>query len=194
MMSDNLPAISLSPSPPSIPMSIFRQGLLRDAVVVVTGGGTGIGRGIALEAATLGATVFIASRRLAVLEAAAKEMNSILAKVGDAKGNVIPVVCDIRSEASIVAMLDAIRSLGMVVTHLVNCGGGQFLSPAENISSKGWKSVVDLNLNGTFQMIKATFDGHKKNVDEALTRGVAMPKLNIVNIVADMFRGFPLMV
>jgi len=128
-----------------MPSEIFRPGLLEDQVIVVTGGGTGLGRATAIELAALGATVVVAGRRIEPLEETAKLC----------EGTCEPVALDIREEEQVHAFVD-----GMVERHgrihtLVNNAGGQFLSPAEDISSKGFRAVVKLNLEGTWLMTQA---------------------------------------
>lgn len=153
--------------------SVFRADLLAGQVILVTGGGTGIGRAIAHEVASLGAHVVLAARKLENLEATRDELAA-------AAGSVSIHACNIRQEADIVALFDAILTEHGQLDALVNNAGGQFMSPAEAISNKGWHAVIDTNLTGTFMMCR-----------EAYNRCFRGRGGNIVNIIAEMWRGFP---
>jgi citronellol/citronellal dehydrogenase len=127
---------------------IFRPGLLEGLVCVVSGAGTGLGRATALELAALGATVIGCGRRPEPLE----ETVDAIRKAGGAA----------ESEPMDIRDADAVESLfeGVVERHgrldlLVNNAGGQFLSPAEAISPKGFRTVIELNVQGTWQMTHA---------------------------------------
>jgi citronellol/citronellal dehydrogenase len=128
-----------------MPSQIFRPGLLEDQVIVVTGGGTGLGRATAIELAALGATVVVAGRRIEPLEETAKLC----------EGTCEPVALDIREEEQVHAFVDGVVERHGRIHTLVNNAGGQFLSPAEDISSKGFRAVVKLNLEGTWLMTQA---------------------------------------
>src|SRR5215470_3403570 len=104
--------------------SIFRPGLFEGQTIVITGGGSGIGRAAAHELASLGAHVALAGRKLDRLERVREE---ILAAGGSATAH----VCDIRDEQQVVALFEAVLAERGVVHGLFNNGGGQFLSPAE---------------------------------------------------------------
>lgn len=152
--------------------SIFRDGLLSGRVIVVSGGGTGIGRCIALEAASLGATVVLAARRPEPLEATAA---AIVAGGGTADW----MTLDIRDADAVEEAMTSVAERFDRLDGLVNNAGGQFPSRAEDISPNGWRTVVDLNLNGTFLMSRAAFRA-----------GLAESGGAIVNVVADMWNGF----
>jgi NAD(P)-dependent dehydrogenase (short-subunit alcohol dehydrogenase family) len=122
---------------------IFRPGLLEGQVIVVTGGGTGLGRATAIELASLGAKVVVAGRRMEPLEATVA-----LCEQGSCEG----VVCDIREEEQVEAFVDGVVERHGRIHTLVNNAGGQFMSPAEDISAKGFRAVVRLNLEGTWLM------------------------------------------
>ena len=154
-------------------ISIFRPGLLDGRVVLVTGGGTGIGRRIALEAADLGATVVVAARRQEPLEA-------VVAAITDAGGQADWMTLDIRDADAVEEAAATMVERYERIDGLVNNAGGQFPSRAEDISPNGWRTVVDLNLNGTFLMSRAIF-----------REAMAEHGGSIVNIVADMWTGFP---
>lgn len=153
--------------------SIFRAGLFDGKTVIVSGGGTGIGRAIARELATLGATVVICSR-------APEHLEPTRAEIAAAGGKVTALPCNIRDPEAVAAFFKAVAERHGPVDGLVNNGGGQFLSPAEAITPKGWHAVVETNLTGTFYMARAALEAGMR------ARGGA-----IVNIVMEMWRGFP---
>lgn len=129
-------------------MRIFANDILQDQVAIVTGGGTGIGRSIALAMASCGADVVLASRQRSPLQAVADEI--------DAQGRrAQPVPTDIRDPDQVDALIDtAIKTFGRVDI-LVNNAAGSFLSAARKIAPKGWQAVVDTTLNGTFYCCRA---------------------------------------
>ncbi len=127
---------------------IFAPELLAGRVALVTGGGTGIGRGIALELARAGASVAVLGRRPEPLEGVAGEIRAL--------GRcALAVPADVRDwEAVQAAVQRTVRELGGLDI-LVNNAGGQFGAPFETLSPKGWKAVIDVNLNGAFHCIRA---------------------------------------
>jgi citronellol/citronellal dehydrogenase len=153
--------------------SIFRPDLFQGQVILVTGGGTGIGRAIAHEVASLGAQVILAARKLEPLEQTRDE-------IAAAHGSASIHLCNIRQEEQITALFAAIVAQHGQLDALVNNAGGQFMSPAESISLKGWNAVVETNLTGTFMMCR-----------EAYNRCFRERGGRIVNIIVDMWRGFP---
>ncbi|XP_068233205.1 peroxisomal trans-2-enoyl-CoA reductase-like isoform X2 [Palaemon carinicauda] len=156
-------------------MSVFRPGLFKGKVAIVTGGGSGIGKAITEELVTLGCRVVIASRSEEKLKKASQEM--------DPKGqSVFAKVCNIRKEDQVKTLISqTVKELGRI-DYLVNNGGGQFPSPVANMSLKGWNAVVETNLTGTFLMCREVYEQWMCE-----NGGV------IINIIADMFRGFPMM-
>ncbi|KXS09543.1 NAD(P)-binding protein [Gonapodya prolifera JEL478] len=155
--------------------SIYKSSLLAGKVVLVTGGGTGIGRCIAHELASLSCTVVIAARRLSPL---LKTQEEIGAAGYEGRCDVLHPL-DIRDhEQCKKAIQDVVRKWGRL-DGLVNNAGGQFPSPAEKISPKGWRSVVDLNLTGTFFMAQAAYEGYMKENGGS-----------IVNVIVDMWNGW----
>ncbi|MBX3611547.1 MAG: SDR family oxidoreductase [Hydrogenophaga sp.] len=153
--------------------SVFRPGLLAGQVIVVTGGGSGIGRCTAHELAALGAHVVLVGRKLDKLQTVAEEI------VVDG-GHVSFHAADIRDEAAVQALVTAI-----VVSHgrihgLVNNAGGQYISPLEKIGAKGWQAVLDTNLMGGFLVARECY------LQSMQAHGGA-----IVNIVADMWGSMP---
>jgi citronellol/citronellal dehydrogenase len=153
--------------------SIFRPGLFAGQTIIVTGGGSGIGRATAHELASLGAHVVIAGRKIEKLERVKGEI--------EADGGMITAVsCNIKVEEDVVALFDQILTDHEKIDGLVNNAGGQFVSPAEMINLKGWTAVVETNLTGTFLMCRETYN---RSMDQ---HGGA-----IVNMLIDNSRGFP---
>jgi citronellol/citronellal dehydrogenase len=130
---------------------VFAAGLLRGQVVLVTGGGTGLGRATALELARCGASVVIAGRRLDVLEQAAAEIGAT------APGEVATAVGDVRERAGAERLIESALERWGRLDVLVNNAGGQFFSPAELIAAKGWRAVWRLNVEGMLNMAEAAF-------------------------------------
>ncbi|HYD08940.1 MAG TPA: SDR family oxidoreductase [Acidimicrobiales bacterium] len=124
------------------PLDTFAPGLFAGQTVVVTGGGRGIGRATALGFAALGADVVIASRTEAELDETATDVRALGVSC-------TPVVTNIRDLDAVDRLRDA---TGDRVDVLVNNAGGQFLAAPLDISDNGWRSVVDLNLNGTWNV------------------------------------------
>jgi citronellol/citronellal dehydrogenase len=156
--------------------SIFRPALFEGRVVVVTGGGSGIGRCIAHELASLGAAVAIVGRKLDKLERVAGEIR-------EQGGTVSTHACDIREEPTCATRC---RPFSQHVAALWpgQHAGGQFPSPLELISGKGWDAVVRNNLSGGFLFSRECYtQWMRSNVGEA--------QCGIVNIIADMWNGMP---
>jgi NAD(P)-dependent dehydrogenase (short-subunit alcohol dehydrogenase family) len=127
------------------PAGLFATGLFADRIAVVTGGGKGIGRATALAFARLGARVVLAGRDRSALDETRLEVES-----AGAEALVVPT--DIRDVAGVERLRD--RTLAHFGTYdfVVNNAGGQFLADPFGISDNGWRAVVDLNLNGTWNM------------------------------------------
>ncbi len=137
-----------------VPSSIFRPGLLDGSHVFITGGGTGIGFGCARELGQLGAKVTVAARRRQVLEEACSELTG---QGIDAAFQVL----DIRDNpACEEALRTTIKERGLP-DHLVNNAGGQFSARAQDISANGFRAVMDLNVQGTWQMSSAFARAHR---------------------------------
>ena len=121
--------------------SPFASDLLAGKTALVTGGGTGLGRAIALGLSAAGATVIIAARRLEILEVAAAE-------IAEVTGNPVLVdQVDIRDRELVEALASRHR-----IDILINNAGGQFPQKARDYSPNGWNSVINLNLNATWTM------------------------------------------
>ena len=153
--------------------SVFRPGLFADQTIMVTGGGSGIGRCVAHELTHLGAHVVLVGRKPEKLEKTAAE-------VREDGGSVSWQVCDIRDEESVKAMVKAVIAERGQIHHLVNNAGGQFPAPLVGINQKGFEAVVRTNLVGGFLMAKEVF------MQSMSTHGGS-----IVNMLADMWGGMP---
>ncbi len=129
--------------------SLFRPGLFDRQVAIVSGGGSGIGRASALELASLGATVVICGRRAEPLE-----QTAAIHAAGGA-GSIHTAVCDVREEDQVDAFMDQVLAAHGRIDVLVNNAGGQFLAPAEQITPKGFRTVIRLNVEGTWLMTHA---------------------------------------
>lgn len=153
--------------------SVFRPGLFAGQVVVVTGGGSGIGRCTAHELAALGAHVVLLGRKLDKLQATAGEI------VSDG-GRCSFHTCDIRNEQAVQDVVQAIVATQGRIHGLVNNAGGQYITPLEKISAKGWDAVVATNLTGGFLLARECY------LQSMQAHGGA-----IVNIVADIWGSMP---
>jgi citronellol/citronellal dehydrogenase len=154
--------------------SLFRDGLFDGRVVLITGGGTGIGRCIAHEVAALGGTAVLVGRR----EAPLKNTTDEIRRLGGSAGY---VAADIRKVDEVqAAVAQAVERHGHI-DGLVNNAGGQFPVRAQDISPNGWRAVLELNLSGTFQVSQAVYAASMGE------RGGA-----IVCITAAVDNGFPL--
>jgi citronellol/citronellal dehydrogenase len=153
--------------------SVFAHGLFACRTIVVTGGGSGIGRCTAHELAALGAHVVLVGRNAEKLQATAAE---IQADGGDASFH----ACDIRNEAAVQAMVADIVAARGQIDGLVNNAGGQYITPLEKISAKGWQAVIDTNLTGGFLVAR-----------ECYLQSFAAHGGAVVNIVADIWGSMP---
>jgi len=155
--------------------SVFRPGLFAGQTVIVTGGGSGIGRCTAHELANLGASVALVGRRVEKLEAVQTEITQ-------AGGQASIHACDIRDEAGVKAMIADVIAQHGKIDGLVNNAGGQYPQPVKDISLKGWDAVVRSNLTGGFLVAR-----------EAFNQSMASHGGAIVNIIADIWGGMPTM-
>lgn len=121
------------------------EGILRDQVVVVTGGGTGLGRAMALESARLGARLVLASRKQENLE-------QVAAQIRAGGGTALCVPMDVRNYEDCRRTLAAAVEHFGGVDHLINNAAGNFVVPAEQLSPNGWRAVVGIVLDGTWYM------------------------------------------
>jgi citronellol/citronellal dehydrogenase len=122
---------------------IFAPGVLDGRVVVVTGGGSGLGRATAVELTACGAQVVVIGRRPEPLE----ETVSLCEQ-----GRCAAIPADIRDETAVEAAVDQVLARHGRIDTLVNNAGGQYMAPAEDITPKGFRTVVSLNLEGTWLM------------------------------------------
>jgi NAD(P)-dependent dehydrogenase (short-subunit alcohol dehydrogenase family) len=156
---------------------MFAPGLFADQVIVVTGGGSGIGLATAREAASLGATVAVCGRSAEKLAAA----EAAFLDDGLPPSRFFSQPCDIRDPESVARFVEAVLARFARIDVLVNNAGGQFPSPAEMMSPKGWEAVIRNNLNGTFYMTR-----------EVATRAMIPARRGrIVMVTAMVARGFP---
>jgi len=143
-------------------LDVFREGSLAGHVALVTGGGTGICRGIAEAYARLGADVCIVSRKQAVLDKTAAEMKAATGR------DVLGFAADVRVPDAIAAAIKATVDRFGKLTTLVNGAAGNFLSPAAALSPNGFRTVIDIDLNGTFNASRAAFEFLQKTGDSLI--------------------------
>ncbi len=133
------------PAPPPAGASALPAGTFDGVTVLITGGGTGLGKAIAVEFGRLGAALVVASRAEAHLDAA-RAMFDDLGVQG------LAVACDIRDPDSVAAAFDAATGAFAMPSVLINNAAANFPVPAEDMSPNAWRTVVDITLNGTFLM------------------------------------------
>ena len=153
--------------------SVFAPGLFAGKVIVITGGGSGIGRCTAHELAALGATVALVGRKL-------EKLQTVHDEVLEDGGKASTHVCDIRDEEAVQKAVSGIVAAHGRIDGLVNNAGGQYMTPLEAINAKGWQAVINTNLTGGFLMAR-----------ECYTQSMNKNGGAIVNIVADMWGSMP---
>jgi len=122
---------------------MLREGALENKVILITGGGTGLGRSMGQYFLKLGAKLVITSRKLDVLESTAREMES------EFGSEVLPLACDVREVDQVEKMFaDAVSHFGKVDV-VLNNAAGNFISPTERLSSNAFNTVLDIVLKGT---------------------------------------------
>ncbi|GGZ64094.1 SDR family oxidoreductase [Streptomyces subrutilus] len=146
-MTDNAPRGL--PAPPPLGAAALPAGTYAGRVVLVTGGGSGLGKAIAAEFARLGADLVIAGRRPQRLKAAREELAAV-----PGAGRVTAAVCDIRDPERVAEVFDAARAAHGLPDVLVNNAAANFPSPAEDLSPNAWRAVVDITLTGTWFMTR----------------------------------------
>ena len=154
-------------------LSVFRPGLFQDQVLWVTGGGSGIGRCVAHELASLGATVLISGRTQ-------DKLDRVAAEIVEDGGRCDTLAFDIRDEEAVKAGVAAAIAKHGPVAGLVNNAGGQFPAPLLAITKKGFDAVVANNLTGGFLMMRELFNQCMQQHGGA-----------IVNMTADFRNGMP---
>ena len=127
---------------------MFREDLLKGKTIIITGGGSGLGKSMAARFGELGANLVIASRRQQVIQDAADELRKTGAEV-------LGLTCDVRDVASVQALVDETKNQFGKIDVLLNNAAGNFISPTENLSPNGFKVVVDIVLHGTFNCTHA---------------------------------------
>jgi citronellol/citronellal dehydrogenase len=153
--------------------SVFAPNLFAGKVVVVTGGGSGIGRCTAHELAALGAHTVLVGRKL-------EKLQTVVDEITQDGGAASFQVCDIRQEEAVKQIVAAVVAQHGRIDGLVNNAGGQYMTPLEAITAKGWEAVINTNLTGGFLMAR-----------ECFTQGMNKNGGAIVNIVADMWGSMP---
>lgn len=154
--------------------SIFRPGIFDNKRIIVTGGGSGIGRCASHELAALGAWVALVGRNPEKLDTVAAEIEKLYGRRPTCH------VCDIRDEEQVSATVSSVLDAGSPIDGLLNNAGGQFRARMQDISANGFDAVVRNNLTGGFLMARECF---KQSMAEAGG--------SIVNILADMWRSMP---
>jgi citronellol/citronellal dehydrogenase len=153
--------------------SVFKDALFAGKTVIVTGGGSGIGRCTAHELAALGANVVIVGRNT-------EKLDSVAAEIREDGGEITTFPCDIRIDAMVGDVIDATLAKYGRIDGLVNNAGGQYRTAMKTISTKGFEAVVRNNLTGGFIFMRETYNRWMDKNGGA-----------IVNIIADIWHGWP---
>jgi citronellol/citronellal dehydrogenase len=154
--------------------TVFRADLFAGKTLLVSGGGTGIGRAIAALMARLGGKVIICGRTPAKLD-------RVVAEAREHGHDMIAMPVNIRESEQVASLFGRIRDEHGALEAVVNNAGGQFPQQAIDFSEKGWRAVIDTNLNGSWWMMQAA----ARHWRDAGTPG------NIVNLIAVVDRGMP---
>jgi citronellol/citronellal dehydrogenase len=155
--------------------SVLRPGLFAGELHWVTGGGSGIGRCVAHELASLGAIVVLSGR-------SQDKLDSVAAEIAEDGGRCETLAFDIRDEEAVKAAVAGVVARHGRIHGLVNNAGGQFAAPLAAISKKGFDAVVSNNLTGGFLMAREVFNQSMREQGGA-----------IVNMTADFRNGMPRM-
>lgn len=155
--------------------TVYRNDLFSGQVVLISGGGTGMGKAMAFLYARLGADVMICGRRQEKL----KETQAAIKKhVGK---DIVIYPMSIRNVSEVDLLIQSVFENFGRLDILINNAGGQFPQDAIDFSTRGWQSVVDLNLNGTWYMMQAAAKTWRDRKEQG----------SIINIVANVERGMP---
>ncbi len=155
--------------------SVFKDDLFTGHNIIITGGGSGIGRCTAHELSSLGAHVILVGRRQ-------EKVDAVLQEITEDGGSASAFSCDIRDEDKVTTLIHQLVDKYSIIHGLVNNAGGQFPSPLENISMNGFEAVVRTNLTGGFLMCR-----------EVYKQSMQKHGGSIVNIIADNWGGMPVM-
>ncbi|SVC17214.1 uncharacterized protein METZ01_LOCUS270068, partial [marine metagenome] len=155
---------------------MFKNDLLKDKTIIVTGGGTGLGKAMASRFGELGANLVLTSRRQEVLDEAAKEINDITG------AEILTVSADIRQGDQVKDVVDKTTARFTKIDGLVNNAAGNFISPTENLSENAFRTIVDIVLVGTFNCTQA--------VGKAMRESGSGTILNIVTTYAFTGSGY----
>lgn len=153
--------------------SVFRPRLFDGQTVIVTGGGSGIGRCTAHELAALGADIVIVGRD-------EQKLATVRAEIVEDGGSASAIVCDIRDEPAVINVIDTVLATNGRIDGLVNNAGGQYRAPLKTISTKGFEAVVRNNLTGGFIFMREVYNRWMEDNGGA-----------IVNMIADIWHGWP---
>ncbi len=128
---------------------MLREGALKGKTIIITGGGTGLGKSMGMYFLRLGANLVITSRKLDVLQKTADEMSK------ETGGKVLPVACDVRDYDMVEAVITASYKEFGRVDVLLNNAAGNFISPTERLSHRAFDTVVDIVLKGSYNFTLA---------------------------------------
>ena len=145
---------------------MYKNDLLKGKTIVITGGGTGLGKSMANRFAELGSNLVITSRRKEVIQDASEELK--------AHGvDVLPIPCDVRDPEQVEEMANRAIGLFKKIDILINNAAGNFISPTENLSSNAFKTVVDIVLNGTFHCTQS-FGKHMRKMKKGVILNICL--------------------
>jgi citronellol/citronellal dehydrogenase len=154
--------------------SAFRPGLFENQTIIVTGGGSGIGRCVAHEVSSLGAHVVLVGRQQ-------DKLDSVLAEIKEDGGSASAYSGDIRDEERIIEIVDAVLAEHGQINGLVNNAGGQYRAALNTIKTKGFEAVLRSNVVGGFILMR-----------EVYNRCMERDGGTMVNVIADMWMGWPM--
>ena len=123
---------------------MLKEDALKDKTILITGGGTGLGKSMGKYFLQLGANLIISSRKEEVLERTAEELRS------ETGGEVLPVVCDVRIFDQVSSVISSAENAFGTLNVVINNAAGNFVSPTERLSSRAFDTIVDIVLKGTY--------------------------------------------